>query len=178
MASTPILGWLSARNIPSDRMHRHPPKGRFRGVEILVPGSSWPRPPYRCPAVLPRRSERSENVVSRTARTGSGRAARDCISWSGSRRGRGSWALHIAPRPAVRLRACANGSWSAGGSALPVVMSQGFPEEPAHDDDHVREGDPEVDHPPLPLGAPHQFLVGVLSGVRPLHHPTVRSPKH
>src|SRR5215208_4079810 len=73
------------------------------------------------------------------------------------------------------LTACANRSWSAGGSTLPVVTSPGFSEEPAHDDDHVRESDPEVDHPPFPLGTPHQLFVSVLPGVRTLHHPAVRS---
>src|SRR5919112_2456490 len=37
MISTPILGWPSATNIPSDRWHRHLPKGRFRGWRYSYP---------------------------------------------------------------------------------------------------------------------------------------------
>src|SRR5215211_6947766 len=37
----------------------------------------------------------------------------------------------------VRLTACADRSWLAGGSALPAVTTPGFSDEPAYDDDHV-----------------------------------------
>jgi hypothetical protein len=49
-------------------------------------------------------------------------------------------------------------------------------DEPTHDDDYAGEGDPEVDDPPSALGAPDQLLVGVVSGVRALHHPTFCDP--
>src|SRR5215208_882283 len=38
MIFAPILCWFSARNIPSDRWHRHQPKGRFRGWRYSCPG--------------------------------------------------------------------------------------------------------------------------------------------
>src|SRR5215213_8854347 len=77
-----------------------------------------------------------------------------------------------APRICRRintLRGRANRSWSAGRTAFPTVAGPGFSDEPTHDDDRVREGGPEVDDPPPPLGTPHEFLVGVLPGVGPLH---------
>ena len=40
-----------------------------------------------------------------------------------------------------------------------------------NDDGYVGESDPEVDDPPLPLGAPHQLLVGVVPEVGTLHDP-------
>ena len=49
-----------------------------------------------------------------------------------------------------------------GRVGFPAVAGPGFPDELPHDDDRVEEGDPEVDGPPLPLGAPHQFLVSVV----------------
>lgn len=59
-------------------------------------------------------------------------------------------------------RACANnGSWSTVRSGLPTVASPGFPNEPPHDDNYVRESDPEVDDAPYSLGAPHQLLVAI-----------------
>jgi hypothetical protein len=70
------------------------------------------------------------------------------------------------------VRACANnGSWSTVRSGLPTVASPGFPNEPPHDDDYVRESDPEVDDSPFSLGAPHQLLVGIALGVGSFHHP-------
>src|SRR5215210_8853780 len=62
----------------------------------------------------------------------------------------------------TRLRGCANRSWSARRSTLPTVASPGFSDEPPHDEDHVRESDPEVDDSPFPLGAPREFLVGIV----------------
>src|SRR5215218_3312676 len=70
-----------------------------------------------------------------------------------------------------RLRGRANRLWFAGGSALPAVANPALSDEPPNHYDHVRERDPEVYDPILPLGTPHQFLVGVVPGVRPLHHP-------
>ena len=118
IAFAPILGWLSARKLPSDRMQGHPPKGRFRGVETLVSGSSWPGPPYRCPAVRPRRSERNENIVSRTAGARSARAIRGCASSSGSSRGCGSRALRIAPAAILRLPERHGGTFGNPGDGL------------------------------------------------------------
>src|ERR671911_173367 len=55
---------------------------------------------------------------------------------------------------------------------LPAVASPGFPDQPAYYDDHVGERDPEVVDLILPLGAPHQLLVGVVPrGVGSFHHP-------
>src|SRR5215211_3333514 len=53
------------------------------------------------------------------------------------------------------LRACANRSWSTLGSSLPTVVDPGFSDESPHDDDHLGEGDPEVDDRPPAFGAPH-----------------------
>src|SRR3954447_5909388 len=69
------------------------------------------------------------------------------------------------------LRGRANRLWSAGGSALPTVANPALSDEPPNYYDYVRERDPEVYDPILPLGTPHQFLVGVVPRVRPLHHP-------
>src|SRR5215204_2853485 len=77
-------------------------------------------------------------------------------------------------RSAERLRGCADRSWSAGRSAFPTVAYPTFPDEPAHDDDHLREGYPEIDHPPPTLCTPHKLLMGVMPGTRPLHHPALR----
>jgi len=60
-------------------------------------------------------------------------------------------------------------------TALPTVTSPGFSDKPPDDDDHVRKRDPEIDHPSSPLRAPHEFLVGVMPGVRPLHDPAQTS---
>jgi hypothetical protein len=69
----------------------------------------------------------------------------------------------------VWLRASGiNRSWSARRSALPAVATPAFPDEAPHDDHHLRESHPKVDHPPLALGAPHQLLVGVVPGTAPL----------
>src|SRR3712207_4610149 len=71
------------------------------------------------------------------------------------------------------LRSCANRrSWSAGRSAIPAVMDPGFSDEPTHDDDYIGESNPEVDDSSPTFGAPDQLLVGVMPGVRALHHPT------
>jgi hypothetical protein len=56
-------------------------------------------------------------------------------------------------------------------TALPAVTSPSFSDKPPHDDDDVRKRDPEVDYPTPPLRAPHEFLVGVMPRVRPLHDP-------
>src|SRR5215203_4466541 len=74
----------------------------------------------------------------------------------------------------ARLRGRANRSRSARRAALPTILSPGFSNESAHDDDRVREGDPEVDDLPSPLCAPHQLLVSVIPGVGSLHNPTFR----
>ena len=57
------------------------------------------------------------------------------------------------------LRACADRSWPARRSALPAVAAPSFPDEPTHDDDHLGESYPEVDHLPTPLGTPHKLLL-------------------
>jgi len=64
-----------------------------------------------------------------------------------------------------QVRACANRSWSAIRSALPTVVNPRFSDEPPHDDDRVRQGDPEVYDSLFPLGAPHELLVRVLPGL-------------
>ena len=48
-----------------------------------------------------------------------------------------------------------------------MVTSPSFSDKLPHDDDYVRKRDPEVDYPTPPLRAPHEFLVGVMLGVRP-----------
>jgi len=75
------------------------------------------------------------------------------------------------------LRASANRSGSARRAALPTVPSPRFSDEPAHDDDRVGEGDPEVDDPSVALGTPHQLLVSVIPGVGALHDPTFCGPQ-
>src|SRR3954447_6282266 len=77
----------------------------------------------------------------------------------------------------LRLRGRANRSGSAIRSTLPTVVGPGFSDEPPHDDDHVREGDPEVYDSPFPLSAPHQLLVGVGPGVGSFHDPPFRCPE-
>jgi len=71
------------------------------------------------------------------------------------------------------LRACADRSWSARRSALPSVANPALSDQPPHDDHHIRERHPEVDHPPYPLRTPHQLLVGVVPRVGPLRDPTL-----
>ena len=44
------------------------------------------------------------------------------------------------------FRGCADRSWSPGRSAFPTVAHPAFSDQPPHDDDHVRERHPEVDH--------------------------------
>jgi len=70
----------------------------------------------------------------------------------------------------VGVRACADRSWSARRSSLPTVAAPCFPDQPPYDDDYLREGHPEIDHPPHPLRAPYKLLVGVVPRTRPLHH--------
>src|SRR5215216_1982389 len=53
------------------------------------------------------------------------------------------------PKTKVRIRACANRSWSARRSSLPTVAAPCFPDQPPDDDDHLREGHPEI-YPPSP----------------------------
>src|SRR5215218_8117573 len=72
-------------------------------------------------------------------------------------------------------RVCADRSRSAGRSALPAEANPGFSDEPAHDDDHTGEGDPEVNDPSAPLSTPHKsFLWALCHRTRPLHYPTIR----
>jgi hypothetical protein len=58
------------------------------------------------------------------------------------------------------LRVSADRSWLSARTTFPTVASPALPDEPTHDDDHLREGHPEVDHPPSPLRAPHKLFVG------------------
>src|SRR3712207_3173480 len=74
-------------------------------------------------------------------------------------------------RAEERLRASVNRSRSSGRSALPAVASPAFSDEPPDDDDHVREGHPEIDDLPTPLGTPEELFVGVAPRIRPLHDP-------
>src|SRR5215211_5441051 len=74
------------------------------------------------------------------------------------------------------LRGCADRSRSAGRSAFPSVVHPAFSNQPPHDDHHLRERHPEIDHPPYPLRTPQQFLVRVMPRVRPLRHPTLPGP--
>src|SRR5215218_758502 len=60
------------------------------------------------------------------------------------------------------LRACADRSWLSRRSAFPTVAAPCFPDQSPDDDDHLREGHPEVDHPPHPLRTPEELLVGVV----------------
>ncbi|MDQ3636791.1 MAG: Uma2 family endonuclease, partial [Actinomycetota bacterium] len=43
------------------------------------------------------------------------------------------------------LRASVNRSWSSGRSAFPAVAAPAFSDESPDDDDHIREGHPEID---------------------------------
>jgi hypothetical protein len=81
-----------------------------------------------------------------------------------------------AASPDARLRGCADRSWSAGRSAFPSVVHPAFSNQPPHDDHHLRERHPEIDHPPYPLRTPQQFLVRLMPRVRPLRHPTLPGP--
>ena len=75
------------------------------------------------------------------------------------------------------LRGSADRSRTSGRTIFPAVASPALPDEPTHDDDHLGEGHPKVDHPSSPLRAPHQLLVGVVPGTRPLYHPALRCLK-
>src|SRR5215216_3280551 len=46
----------------------------------------------------------------------------------------------------------------ATGSAPPTVAGPGFSDQPAHDDYHLGESDPEIDDPLPTLRTPHHFL--------------------
>src|SRR5215207_2192963 len=63
------------------------------------------------------------------------------------------------------LRASANRLRSAARSSFPAVAGPSFSDESPHDDDHLREGQPEVDDLLPALGTPYQLLVGILPGV-------------
>src|SRR5829696_466034 len=71
----------------------------------------------------------------------------------------------------AQLRGSADRSWPSGGTTFPAVASPALPDEPTHDDDHLREGHPEVHHPPAPLGTPHELFVSVVPGAGALHDP-------
>jgi hypothetical protein len=81
----------------------------------------------------------------------------------------------VVPRPYMKLlRGRANGLRSAMRSALPTVVDPGLSYESTHDDDHVREAiQKSMTSPRLSV---HQLLMGVVSGVRTLHHPSLTSP--
>jgi hypothetical protein len=63
------------------------------------------------------------------------------------------------------------------GPPLPAVARPTFSDEPPHDDHHLRERYPEVDHLSHRLCAPHKLLVGVVLRARPLYNPPLRGPK-
>src|SRR5215203_4815049 len=71
------------------------------------------------------------------------------------------------------LRGCADRSWLPGRSAFPTVAHPAFSDQPPHDDDHLRERHPEIDHPSHALRAPHKLLVGVVPKICPFHHPSL-----
>src|SRR5215208_3815324 len=99
--------------------------------------------------------------------------ARGIRGRANSSRAAGRLALPMVVRiRAVRTRGSANRSWSARRTGFPTIATPGFSDEPPHDDDHVRKGDPEVDDPSPLLGAPHQLLVGVVPGIGPLDDPS------
>src|SRR5215211_976032 len=75
------------------------------------------------------------------------------------------------------LRTRVDSSWPSERTAFPAVADPALSDQPPYDDDHIREGNPEVHHPAPPLRAPHELLVGVVPGTRPLHHPALRCPK-
>ncbi len=60
------------------------------------------------------------------------------------------------------LKACADRSWSARRSGLPTVAAPAFSDQSPHDDDHLREGHPEIDYPPPTLRTSHQLPAGVV----------------
>ena len=63
----------------------------------------------------------------------------------------------------------------AGRLGLPAVAGPSFSVEAPHDDDYLGEGDPEVNNPPSPFGAPQQFLMSVVPRVGALlYYPTLR----
>jgi hypothetical protein len=53
-------------------------------------------------------------------------------------------------------------SWPTTRSVLPAIVGPGLSYEPAHDDDHLRGGNPKIDDPISAFGTPHELLVGVL----------------
>src|ERR671911_1383485 len=88
-----------------------------------------------------------------------------------------SSSLHVYTLMHLRLRASANRLRSAARSSLPTIATPSFSNEFSYDDDHLGEGNPEVDHPSFPLRTPHQLLMGVVPRVRALHSPTFRRLK-
>src|SRR5215211_6012959 len=118
MIFAPILCWFSARNIPSDRWHRHQPKGRFRGWRYSCPGRHG----------LARHS--AAQLYCQGDPKGGERRVPNGADWkrvSGSGLyfvGRlepelGSRALRIAPTPAIRLRERHGGTFGNPSDGLP-----------------------------------------------------------
>src|SRR5215211_704607 len=58
-------------------------------------------------------------------------------------------------------------------SILPVIVGPGLSYDPAHDDDHRREGNPKIDDPISTFGTPHELLVGVVPRVCALYYPAL-----
>src|SRR5215204_1814874 len=58
-------------------------------------------------------------------------------------------------------------------SILPAIVGPGLSYEPAHDDDHRREGNPKIDDPISTFGTPHELLVGVVPRVCALYYPAL-----
>jgi hypothetical protein len=66
-------------------------------------------------------------------------------------------------------------SWPTTRSVLPAIVGPGLSYEPAHDDDHLRGGNPKIDDPISAFGTPHELLVGVFPGVCTLYYPALCS---
>jgi hypothetical protein len=80
---------------------------------------------------------------------------------------------NLLPGP---LRACASRrSWAAAGAVVPAIVGPGAADEPTTDDGGSSQRQPELDHPPAPLGAPAQLAVLVGPGMGPLDHPATAS---
>jgi hypothetical protein len=77
----------------------------------------------------------------------------------------------------TNIRGCANRSRSATRASLPTVATPGFSDEPPHNDQRLRESDPEVDDSPFLLSTPHQLLMGIAPRVGSFHHPTFCASK-
>src|SRR5215213_9582597 len=69
------------------------------------------------------------------------------------------------------LRACANRLRATARPAIPAVAAPSFSNESPYDDDHLREGNPEVNDLIPTLGTPYELLVGVLPGVGAFYDP-------